>query len=332
MEVQSLKLYTFTTNNTIKATIMDNRRQENGNNKVEVMTPKNRIWGFFVISVFLMVPGILSPLILAQSSSGAPKSVEFSSHVYTYPATPFAEKQASKSGVQVELKTESSIPLTGYLFQPRDEGPHSAVVLLHTCTGITEHEFHWANMLLEWGHVVLMVDSLTPRKQTYICDGRLGSVAPWNRALDAYGAKKYLSNLSFVDPGRISVMGMSHGGMAMLEAVKKSTTDNISIAPFNAAVAYYPLCGEPTALNAPGLILIGELDTWTPAEQCVQYVEKLGQRGDMTLKVFPNGYHLFDHPGIDQKELGKVLRSDPILASQGMKITRDFLIEHLTQP
>ena len=35
---------------------------------------------------------------------------------------------------------------------------------------------------------------------------------------------------------------------------------------FRAAVAYYPLCGVASEeLNVPTLILIGELDDWTPA-------------------------------------------------------------------
>ena len=210
----------------------------------------------------------------AQAMFGHDAYVEFSSYPYEYPPTPFTLKRAKKLGIEPKIETEPAIPLSGYLFKPSDEGPHSAVVLLHTCAGMSEHEGHWVKTLLDWGHVVLAVDSLSPRDLHYICDGRKGSIGPWNRALDAFGAKAYLSTLPFVDPDRIAVMGMSHGGMAVLETIKKSTTENIPEKPFSAAIVYYPLCGEAAPLNAPGLILIGELDAWTPSNQCIQLFDQ----------------------------------------------------------
>jgi dienelactone hydrolase len=147
--------------------------------------------------------------------------------------------------------------------------------------------------------------------------------------LDAYGAKQYLSDLSFVDPGRIAVMGMSHGAMTVLEVVRQSTLSGQSLSPFRAAVAYYPLCGQPESLNAPTLVLVGEKDTWTPAQQCVQYLHRMEQPHELVLKVFTDAYHLFDHPEIDLKELGHTLRSDPEAAAQAILITKEFLGDHL---
>jgi len=203
------------------------------------------------------------------------------------------------------------------------------VVLLHTCAGIADHEEYWAVQLVTWGYVVLVVDSLTPRGRKYICDGRGDSVSPWDRALDAFGAKKYLSNLPFVDPDRIAVVGASHGGVALLEIIKQSTSESVAISPFRAAVAFYPLCGEPESLNAPTLVMIGGKHNWTPAEQCVQYLQKLEQPHEMTLKVFPDAHHLLDHPGIDTEELGFIIRSNSEAAKQAMQMTREFLSEQL---
>ena len=132
-------------------------------------------------------------------------------------------------------------------------------------------------------------------------------------------------------------MGMSHGGMAVLETIKKSTTENIPEKPFSAAIAYYPLCGEAAPLNAPGLILIGELDAWTPSNQCIQLFDQHRkqiaqspvQSHPLKLTVFSQAHHLFDHPGIDQKELGKIIRTHLPSAQKAKELTRDFLITHL---
>jgi len=254
--------------------------------------------------------------------------VEFESAPYTYPPSPFKVKQAKKLGIAVEVKTEPSVSLTGYLARPADEKPRAAVVLLHTCAGISEHEEMWSNRLVSWGYVVLSVDSFKPRGFDYTCDGRIGGGAlttTWRRALDAYGAKRYLSTRSFVDPARIAVMGMSHGGMTVLETIKQSTSEGLAMKPFQAAIAFYPLCSEPERINTPTLILSGSEDSWTPAELCKQYVGNLQPRYEITLKVFAGAYHAFDHPEIDAVDAGHIVRSNPKAAAQASQISRDFL-------
>lgn len=220
---------------------------------------------------------LLAVIVFVKTAFGAEpvyadtKVVEFESVSYTYAPSPFRVRQAKKRGIPVEVKTEPSVSVSGYLARPDGEEPRAAIVLLHTCAGISEHEEMWSKRLVSWGYVVLSVDSFTPRGFDYICDGRIGGGAlttPWRRALDAYGAKRYLSARSFVDPDRIAVMGMSHGGMTVLEAIKQSTSEGLAMKPFQAAIAYYPLCSEPESINTPTLILIGSEDSWTPAEFC----------------------------------------------------------------
>jgi dienelactone hydrolase len=124
-------------------------------------------------------------------------------------------------------------------------------------------------------------------------------------------------------------MGMSHGAMTILEVIKRSTSVGLAMEPFRAAVALYPLCGVPEPIITPTLVLIGGADNWTPADQCVQYLEELQTPHEMTLKVFPDAYHVFDHPGIDIVELGHIVRSDPEAAAQAIRMTREFLNDQL---
>jgi dienelactone hydrolase len=258
------------------------------------------------------------------------KLVEFESVPFTYTPSPFRVRQAKKLGIQVEVRTQARVSVIGYLAKPADDKRRAAVVLLHTCAGITEHEEMWSNRLVSWGFVVLTVDSFTPRGYKYICDGRTGELTtPWLRALDAYGAKQYLSSQPFVDPDRIAVMGMSHGGTSVLETIKQSSSDGLRMGPFQAAIAYYPLCGAVAAINTPTLILIGEKDSWTHAYLCEEYVGKLAVQHDIHVKVFADSHHAFDHPGIDMIDAGHVVRSNPDAATRAAKMVNEFLHKYL---
>lgn len=176
--------------------------------------------------------------------------------------------------------------------------------------------------------MVLTVDSLTPRGEKYIC-GREAAVPAWIRTLDAYGAKRYLSSQSFVDSSRIAAMGMSLGGNVVLQVIKESTSKKLAMEPFQAAVALYPYCQKPEPINTPTLILIGAADQWTSADECVQFLERIPSPHEMTLKVFPGAHHVFDQPGMDMVEQGKVNRYHPEAAKQAVTMVREHFGDQL---
>src|SRR5262245_23309900 len=60
--------------------------------------------------------------------------------------------------------------LTGQLYRPDGSEPFPAVVALHGCGGIGPNLHRWAHTLQQWGYVVLLVDSFSPRGKTNICD------------------------------------------------------------------------------------------------------------------------------------------------------------------
>ena len=126
-------------------------------------------------------------------------------------------------------------------------------------------------------------------------------------------------------------MGLSHGGMTVLETIKQSTSEGLAIESFQTAIAFYPLCSEPEPINTPTLILSGSEDSWTPAELCAQYVEKLNSRHEITLRVFAGAHHAFDHPGIDAVDAGHIIRSNPKAAAQASQKSRELLDEHLSR-
>lgn len=188
---------------------------------------------------------------------------------------------------------EKPLNLTGQIKKPEGDGPFPAVVLLHGCGGISpKRDDRWIEKLSNLGYVTLQVDSFGPRGILSVCTySRNNSIdILQKRVTDAYDAKRYLTELPFVDRSRIAVMGWSHGGLTTLQALYKDNED-----PFRAAVAFYPSCNSPlTNMNAPLLILIGDVDDWTPASKCISMMPNEKTSPEVILKVYPGAYHGFD--------------------------------------
>lgn len=106
---------------------------------------------------------------------------------------------APQSGARAELSV------------PAGAQPFPAMVVLHGCDGVGRHVRLWAQQLVDWGYVAIVVDSFRPRRMTTVCNhGML--VPPQLQAMDAFNAADYLRRLPNVAEDRIGVIGFSHGG------------------------------------------------------------------------------------------------------------------------
>jgi len=219
------------------------------------------------------------------------------------------------------------LTLAGQLTKPKGDGPFPAVVVLHGCSGLNRFYRIWAERLASWGYVALRVDSFGPRGAGSCNDFDQLLELPKKRAQDAYAAKSFLSGLPYVDQNRIGVMGWSHGGWTVLAALNDSETE---VSPFKAAVAFYPFCGELlTKLNAPLLILTGELDDWCPARFCSSRMPVKKPEHEIILKIYPEAYHCFDWKGVDLDYMGHRLRYHPSASVDAQVRVKEFLAKHL---
>jgi dienelactone hydrolase len=192
------------------------------------------------------------------------------------------------------------LTLRGYLRRPDRSGPAPAVVLLHGCGGLPKPlDENWAARIVGWGYVTLTVDSFGPRGLKNTCGG---AVSVSEMALDPYQALKFLVRQNYVDPKRVVVLGFSQGGWLGLSSVERGPVETAATNKFVAAAAFYPLCrGINGPMTVPTLILIGESDDWTPADDCRKLADEnfgapRGAGASMRLVVYPNAYHGFDLP------------------------------------
>ena len=183
-----------------------------------------------------------------------------------------------------------SVPVT--VARPQGAGPFPAVVMMHDCSGLGPRSSgapaRWTRMLVERGYVVITPDSFATRGfPDGVCTDssrRRLDVGPQRRVQDAFEALGYAQRLPYVDARRVGIMGGSHGGATTLTAMGQHG--------FRAGVALYPRCsGVAPGYSPPSplLILAGELDDWTPAEECRRLAG-----GNVTLKIYPGAHHSFD--------------------------------------
>ena len=222
------------------------------------------------------------------------------------------------------------VTLTGKLAKPDGDGPFPAVVIMHPCVGLTRNQDSWASRFKSWGYVSLQVDSFGPRGVSNDC-GKPPKKVPFElRAQDAYDAKSYLASLPFVNADRIAVVGWSHGARSALKVVTLDFNYPRKKL-FLAAVAFYPYCKEwLDNVNAPLLILTGELDDWCPAQKCIDNVPEKTKTGhEVILKVYPGAHHCFDIKGLDKTSHGHRLKYNPRAAADAEVQVKDFLAKYL---
>ena len=236
--------------------------------------------------------------------------------------------------VEIETPIAAATPLQGYLREPDGAGRWPAVVLLHGCNGNWRQlDERWSKRIASWGYVTLTVDSFGPRGLTNTCN----SGAPVDLAFDAYRALNFLVQQPSVDPGRIAALGFSQGGWLTLTSVERGVVEKVAHHKFRAAVAFYPPCkGFKDDMTVPTLILIGELDDWTPAVECRNMAEGRDDygisrhKGDgvpIQLIVYPGAYHSFDSPALrgGVEYFGHHLEFNQPAADQSVDDLRKFL-------
>jgi dienelactone hydrolase len=262
---------------------------------------------FKVILLTLLAATLGASSVAAQNAALKVERVQFESA--SQPLGDLQQKQARERGE--EPKPIRGDMIEGYLAKPEGEGPFPAIVHLHGCGGLGQafkadpKSDRWIAQLVEWGYVVLVVDSFSARHVREACTPAsffAFSQSPiLTRVLDAFGGLQYLSHLPYVDRNRVAMLGFSMGGWTVLTAATArpaAVFENPDGLKFKGAIAFYPVCSVMDGVMAmPTLILIGASDDWTPASECQRMMDRrAGAGAPVDLVVYPGAYHGFDAP------------------------------------
>lgn len=203
--------------------------------------------------------------------------------------SPFRVKRAKAQGKTVE--PTPGTPLSGVLSRPDGQSRHPAVILLPESVQARSSYDAWADFLTDNGFVTLVVDSLKSRNAKILRDD-----LPMDLQMDALGAHGFLSELAYVDPQRISLMGFGLSGNFVQRALD-ATLDRAPVdVSFFAGVVLYPNCDPGMPMEAPLLILAGVKDKIMSIAACQAMVDyNAAGAAPIKMRLYTEATHFFDN-------------------------------------
>ena len=207
---------------------------------------------------------------------------------------------------------DGKLQIPGAWFEADAKTPRPVIIGLHGCNGALDSKGNFAERYARYAGYFnaermhfLALDSFTPRGQKSICEipNARRTINESDRREDVFAAIEWLARQPSVDASRIVVMGWSHGAQTVLKTI--DATDKYvhaqKLQP-RAAVAFYPGCSLSNKqweyeVHMPLLVMIGELDNWTLAKDCVALQARLQRdkaNAPSQLVVYPGSYHGFD--------------------------------------
>jgi dienelactone hydrolase len=266
-----------------------------------------------------------------------------------------AQESVRFASLDADIADEKATEIEARLYKPPGDGPFPAIVAMHGCSGrdwtdgrMSSLYRDWAARLTGLGFLVLFPDSFRPRGVDEVCTRQPQPVTPFRqRPRDAHGALAWLAAQPYVRPDRVFLMGWSHGGSTVLNSLDKgsrATPRAPGNLAFRGAIAFYPGCLSPSRRKdwtaaAPLLILIGELDDWTPLAPCEALAARTKATGQpVELVTYPGAHHGFDavqgqlrqRTDVGSKPEGSVtLGPEPAAREDARRRVAAFLALHL---
>ena len=181
------------------------------------------------------------------------------------------------------------------IVKPNGPGPHPGVVFVSGCSGFNPSFAagaydRVAEQLRSHGYIVVFADYLG-RWNLKSCAG--ASITHADAAKEVVAATAWLRSQPTADPARITALGWSYGGGAVLVALARYTEDQLG---FARAIVYYPDCRSvrPWKTASPVLMLLAGEDDVAPGKACRQAAEKSAVPGAVKIVTYPGALHGFD--------------------------------------
>ena len=174
---------------------------------------------------------------------------------------------------------------------------------------------------------MLAFDSFAPRGIRPDCTRDVD----FYRVADAFGALAYLKHRRDIDGAHVSVLGFSSGAIAALSAVELRDHEPFELPAdmqFRAAIAFSPVCVTEGVMIAPALVLVGELDDWSPVARCrFMVADSEGKGAPIKLVVYPGAAHDFGDAALRplRRRSGHFSAYNRAAADDATAQVRDFL-------
>ena len=174
-----------------------------------------------------------------------------------------------------------------------------AVIIQHG-SGRPQHRWYpqLANKLAKSGIAALVANSYSQREISSTArDQTQLSLA--NRIYDAFAAFHALGKIPCIDPDRIGITGYSFGGIVARHVIEKPLADLFGDGHyFKASLPVYPSCSgrwkQTIPTNAKVHFLLAQLDDYTPAKPCLEYIPEMKAAGwNASYTVYKGAHHGF---------------------------------------
>ena len=250
-------------------------------------------------------------------------------------ANPFSFKD-----IITNLDNQKPQKVYGILRMPKNfnkEKQYPAIIAVAGSNGWADHHYEYLDMYRENGIATFELCSFKSRGISSTV-GRQVEVTTAMMVLDSYRSYESLQKHYNIKGDKIAITGWSLGGGVSLFSAWKPLNDAINKeVTFVAHLPIYPPCiVTPIVLDfgdSPIHILIGELDNWTPAEACLDLVNKLEKDTNIGLTIYPDAHHSFDRnspPSI--KENGYILENCRFIMKEEGTVVMNFLNIPMTTP
>ena len=262
-------------------------------------------------------------------------SGQIRAEIFFESANPFA-----MSDVINDLDNQEKQEVYGILTLPIDSVSDQKYPLIIGVTGSLawrDHHYEYLDMYQKAGFATFELKSFKSRG----IESTVGSQVEVTTAmmiLDAYRALEKLSEHQNIDKNKVSITGWSLGGAVSLFSawlpIKNAITKEVS---FASHLPIYPPCfvdPENTDFtDVPIHILISEIDNWTPAKPCTEFVRKINKKGNVGLTIYPNAHHSFDSKSeLTQNEKGYSFKDCMFKLSDDGDVLMNYLSLPMSSP